>query len=67
MSAVMIESRDLSTGRVVSGKLSLVDLAGSERVSKTGASGSTFKEAKEINRFFCCLVCFCRMLCENGG
>lgn len=32
------------------GKLYLVDLAGSEKVSKTGAVGQTFEEAKNINQ-----------------
>merc|ERR1711912_229362 len=32
------------------GMLNLVDLAGSERISKTGASGSTLKEAGFINK-----------------
>ncbi len=31
------------------GKLNLVDLAGSERQSKTGSTGTTFKEAVKIN------------------
>nr|CAG4715044.1 unnamed protein product [Naegleria fowleri] len=33
-----------------SGKLFLVDLAGSEKVKKTGASGQTLEEAKNINK-----------------
>ena len=32
------------------GKLYLVDLAGSEKVKKTGASGQTLEEAKNINK-----------------
>jgi kinesin family member 5 len=31
-------------------KLNLVDLAGSERIGKTGATGSTLKEAQNINQ-----------------
>ena len=33
----------------VSARLTLVDLAGSERVKRTGASGTTFAEARNIN------------------
>jgi len=47
---IVVESTNLVTGTVVSGKLSLVDLAGSERASKTGASGDQIEEAKSINR-----------------
>lgn len=47
---VVIESTNLTTGSVVSGKLSLVDLAGSERAAKTGATGDQIEEAKSINR-----------------
>ncbi|KAG9394295.1 kinesin [Carpediemonas membranifera] len=36
-------------GSSIAGKLNLVDLAGSEKVSKTGAKGQTFEEAKRIN------------------
>lgn len=36
--------------RKLSGRLYLVDLAGSEKVSKTGASGTTLDEAKNINK-----------------
>ncbi|KAL9648157.1 hypothetical protein ABK040_007521 [Willaertia magna] len=38
-----------------SGKLFLVDLAGSEKVKKTGASGQTLEEAKNINKSLSCL------------
>lgn len=31
-------------------RLNLVDLAGSERIAKTGAEGSTLKEAQKINK-----------------
>lgn len=36
-------------GSCKTGKLYLVDLAGSEKISKTGAAGSTLKEAQNIN------------------
>ena len=36
--------------KVVCGRLSVVDLAGSERVKKSGVTGSSFKEATNINR-----------------
>eukprot|EP00050_Salpingoeca_kvevrii_P010491 m.8688 g.8688 ORF g.8688 m.8688 type:complete len:1499 (-) comp2889_c0_seq1:1587-6083(-) len=48
--AVTIESTNLLTKAVVTGKLSLVDLAGSERAAKTGATGQQIKEAQSINQ-----------------
>ncbi len=36
-------------GSILESRLNLVDLAGSESVKKTGATGSTFKEAQKIN------------------
>jgi hypothetical protein len=47
---IIIESTNLATGSVMTGKLSLVDLAGSERAGKTGASGQQIVEAKSINK-----------------
>jgi len=38
-----------TTGQVKEGRLYICDLAGSERVSKTGATGQIFEEAKAIN------------------
>lgn len=38
-----------SDGSKKQGRLHLVDLAGSERISKTGATGKTLQEAKQIN------------------
>ena len=38
------------SGAEITSKLSLVDLAGSERLDKSGASGSTAKEAVHINK-----------------
>ena len=35
--------------------LFLVDLAGSEKVAKTGATGQTLNEAKNINKSLSCL------------
>jgi kinesin family protein 5 len=37
-------------GTTRNGKLNLVDLAGSEKVGKTGATGHTLEEAKQINK-----------------
>lgn len=37
------------------GKMFLVDLAGSEKVGKTGATGKTLDEAKNINKSLTCL------------
>ena len=52
---VAIEQRDTETDAKKTSKLMLVDLAGSEKVRKTGASGSTMKEAQNINRSLSCL------------
>jgi len=41
---------DLESLSCKTGKLYLVDLAGSEMISKTGASGQTLEEAKNINK-----------------
>merc|ERR1712136_107301 len=45
---LMAKNKDKGTKK--SSKLILVDLAGSEKVGKTGASGLTLDEAKQINR-----------------
>ncbi|EGG13785.1 kinesin family member 3 [Cavenderia fasciculata] len=45
-----IQQKNLKEGSMKNGKLYLVDLAGSEKVSKTGAQGVTFDEAKMINK-----------------
>jgi kinesin family member C2/C3 len=47
---VDVKVTNIATGLVSSGRLSLVDLAGSERIAKTGATGSTLKEAQAINK-----------------
>ncbi|KAJ3360494.1 hypothetical protein GGF32_008345 [Allomyces javanicus] len=44
-----VHQQDLATGTTLTGQLSLVDLAGSEKVGKTGATGQTFEEGKQIN------------------
>jgi hypothetical protein len=48
--SLVIETTDLQTQVVTRGKLSFVDLAGSERVKKSGAVGSSMKEAQAINK-----------------
>ncbi len=45
-----ITMNDLETYSCKTGKLYLVDLAGSEMVEKSGATGKTLEEAKNINR-----------------
>ena len=45
-----VSVENVQTGVSTNGRLSLVDLAGSERIRKTGASGSTLKEAQNINK-----------------
>ena len=47
--------KNIETKRKLLGKLYLVDLAGSEKAKKTGAEGSTFNEAKNINMSLLCL------------
>lgn len=47
---IIIESKNLTSGAVLKGKISLVDLAGSERAAKTGASAEQLKEAQSINK-----------------
>ncbi|CAG0918094.1 unnamed protein product [Notodromas monacha] len=48
--SVLIESKSKLSGAKLKGKLNLIDLAGSERARKTGATGSTLKEAAFINK-----------------
>jgi len=47
---ITINQKHLINLESKSGKLFLVDLAGSEKVKKTGASGQTLEEAKNINK-----------------
>lgn len=47
---VNTESKSAGARRALVGRLVLVDLAGSERVSRSGAEGSAFKEAVNINK-----------------
>eukprot|EP00736_Rhodelphis_marinus_P005465 Rmarinus@m.5842 len=49
MLSVEIVGAHVSNGLRTRGKLNLIDLAGSERVWKSGATGSTLKEAQNIN------------------
>lgn len=45
-----VTTNDLENFTCKTGKLCLVDLAGSEMISKTGATGQTLEEAKNINK-----------------
>ncbi|KAJ9460820.1 Kinesin-like protein klp-3 [Diplonema papillatum] len=47
--SLVVCSKNIGTGAQSFGKLNLIDLAGSERLSKTGATGQTAEEAKNIN------------------
>lgn len=44
------ENESLETGTCYTGKIHLIDLAGSENVGKSGATGTTLKEAQNINK-----------------
>ncbi|CAF1281260.1 unnamed protein product [Adineta steineri] len=47
---IYAQQENADNGKKLTGKLYLVDLAGSENVSKTGAKGQVFDEAKNINK-----------------
>ena len=47
---LMIKSTNIEDLSTKIGKLFLVDLAGSEKIAKTGATGLTLEEAKNINK-----------------
>lgn len=48
--ASQVRTSEAASERAVLARLHLVDLAGSERTKKTGASGTTLREAQFINR-----------------
>jgi len=48
--SLTVGQKSKSTGSKKGAKLFLVDLAGSEKIRKTGAEGSTLKEAQHINK-----------------
>lgn len=64
---ILIESTNLVSGVVTTGKLSLVDLAGSERAGKTGATGQQIIEAKSINKSLSALGNVIFALSENAA
>jgi kinesin family member 5 len=45
-----VMQKNTKSDSTMNGKLYFVDLAGSEKVGKTGASGQTLEEAKQINK-----------------
>ena len=47
---IMIKSTNIHDLTTKTGKLFLVDLAGSEKIAKTGATGLTLEEARNINK-----------------
>lgn len=47
---LLIKSTNVDDMSIKTGKLFLVDLAGSEKIAKTGATGLTLEEAKNINK-----------------
>eukprot|EP00494_Astrolonche_serrata_P023433 UN23691 len=62
---LLIEQKDVDTDAKKTAKVMLVDLAGSEKVRKTGATGSTLKEAQNINRSLACLGLVINSLTEG--
>jgi kinesin family protein 5 len=65
--SILIDQKDLTTGRNKRGVLFLVDLAGSEKVSKTGASGMRLEEAKNINSSLTTLGMVINALCDGSS
>jgi kinesin family protein 5 len=65
MFIVTIFQQDNLTETTKTGKLYFVDLAGSEKMSKTGATGETLEEAKNINKSLLMLGMVINSLCEN--
>jgi kinesin family protein 5 len=65
--SILVDQRDLNTGRHRKGMMFLVDLAGSEKVSKTGASGVRLEEAKNINSSLTTLGMVINALCDGVG
>ncbi|EER13139.1 kinesin heavy chain, putative, partial [Perkinsus marinus ATCC 50983] len=47
------------------GKLNLIDLAGSENVGRSGAKGSTLREAQMINKSLSTLVSIVGLTCQS--
>lgn len=65
--SILVDQKNLTTGRNKRGNLYLVDLAGSEKVSKTGASGLRLEEAKNINSSLTTLGMVINSLCDGAG
>ena len=64
---ITLAQKNLETETVKTGKLFLVDLAGSETVKKTGSSGQTLEEAKQINKSLSALGNVIKALTEGRG
>ncbi len=64
---VRVTQTHATTGSSQSSKLFLVDLAGSEKSSKTGAVGTSFDEAKAINKSLSALGNVINALSSGGG
>ncbi len=60
-----LNKTDTQQGGKTASTLFLVDLAGSEKVEKTGATGSTLKEAQHINKSLSALGNVINALTEN--
>ena len=50
ITSIFIEAKNDKLGTTLNGKFNFIDLAGAERQTKTEATGTTFEEAKGINR-----------------
>ncbi len=65
--SILVDQKNMETGRNKRGILFLVDLAGSEKVSKTGASGMRLEEAKNINSSLTTLGMVINSLCDGAS
>ncbi|XP_075256672.1 uncharacterized protein LOC142349142 [Convolutriloba macropyga] len=61
-----IGQENQDSGEKRTGQLYMVDLAGSEKVGKTGATGQTLDEAKNINKSLSCLGNVISALLDKG-
>jgi len=63
--AIVVNSKNKTTGQTTTGKLTFVDLAGSERSDKTGVKGKGAQEALQINKSLSALGLVIKALSEG--